>query len=106
MSALLAWLFYKIFQFYHYSSGYRYDSPAINLSVKTSALGPASMSPANVMDLSGQMGPGGTPLVTSPHYPGPGVSPCYSGPHLVSPGSGADGQQTLDLSLRPPGSFR
>ncbi|KAA0200272.1 hypothetical protein HAZT_HAZT009243 [Hyalella azteca] len=80
------------------SGGYRYDSPAINLSVKTSALGPSSMSPGNVMDLSG-------PLVTSPHYPGPGVSPCYSGPHLVSPGSAAESHQTLDLSLRPPGSF-
>ncbi|XP_069156713.1 myelin transcription factor 1 isoform X4 [Procambarus clarkii] len=90
------------------SPGYRYDSSAINLSVKTSALGPNPMSPANVMDLSGPMGTGG-PMVTSPHYPGPGVSPCYSGPQLVSPGSSHDSQhtnQTLDLSLaRPPGSL-
>ncbi|ROT81156.1 hypothetical protein C7M84_000095 [Penaeus vannamei] len=90
------------------SPGYRYDSSAINLSVKTSALGPNPMSPANVMDLSGPMGTGG-PMVTSPQYPGPGVSPCYSGPQLVSPGSSHDSQhtsQTLDLSLaRPPGSL-
>ncbi|KAK3849194.1 hypothetical protein Pcinc_044039, partial [Petrolisthes cinctipes] len=91
------------------SPGYRYDSSAINLSVKTSAMGPNPMSPANVMDLSGPMGTGG-PMVTSPHYPGPGVSPCYSGPQLVSPGSSHDSQhtnQTLDLSLaRAPGSLR
>ncbi|XP_063850366.1 mucin-19-like, partial [Scylla paramamosain] len=90
------------------SPGYRYDSSAINLSVKTPALGPNPMSPASVMDLSGPMGAGG-PMVTSPHYPGPGVSPCYSGPQLVSPGSSHDSQhtsQTLDLSLaRPPGSL-
>ncbi|KAK4300442.1 hypothetical protein Pmani_027352, partial [Petrolisthes manimaculis] len=90
------------------SPGYRYDSSAINLSVKTSAMGPNPMSPANVMDLSGPMGTGG-PMVTSPHYPGPGVSPCYSGPQLVSPGSSHDSQhtnQTLDLSLaRQPGSL-
>ncbi|KAK7083563.1 hypothetical protein SK128_009615, partial [Halocaridina rubra] len=90
------------------SPAYRYDSSAINLSVKTSALGPNPMSPANVMDLSGPMGTGG-PMVTSPQYPGPGVSPCYSGPQLVSPGSSHDSQhtnQTLDLSLaRPPGSL-
>ncbi|CAL4123021.1 unnamed protein product, partial [Meganyctiphanes norvegica] len=82
--------------------GYRYDSSAINLSVKTSALGHNPMSPAtNIMDLSGPMGTSGT-LVTSPQYPGPGVSPCYSGPQLVSPGSSHDSQQpsqTLDLSL-------
>ncbi|XP_076028477.1 uncharacterized protein LOC143017572 [Oratosquilla oratoria] len=85
------------------STGYRYDSSAINLSVKTSALCPNPMSPAaSVMDLSGAMAGSAGSLVTSPQYPGPGVSPCYSGSQLVSPSGGShDSQhnQTLDLSL-------